>query len=193
MGVLRGRVAPRFEASRCLHVVQTLRFLESWRWVVFYSILSEFGPRRGRGPRGPVLCGDGARSRDAGRRADAVGGPWDASLVVPRLACLPEGAATHTASTRAASSRCCDASTPPTRPHESPRALRQFRDSVVPTQAKTTRRWRWLLIGEGHWRTRRRRKRPRSREGGRNLLYVAGSLHGSASSRRGGTPDLPKN
>ena len=73
---------------------------------------------------------------------------------------------THTASTRAASSRCCDASTPPTRPHESPRALRQFRDGVVPAQAKTTRRWRWLLIGEGLWRTRRRRKRPRSRAWG---------------------------
>ena len=47
----------------------------------------------------------GARSRDSGRRADVAGGPWDASLGVPRLACLPEGAATHTASTRAASWR----------------------------------------------------------------------------------------
>ena len=48
----------------------------------------------GRFPRGPVkvregrcwmLCGDGARSWDSGRRADVVGGPWDASLVVPGL------------------------------------------------------------------------------------------------------------
>ena len=46
------------------------------------------------------------------------------------------------------------------------REPRQFRDGVVPTQAKTTRRWRWLLIGEGLWRTRRRRKRPRSRAWG---------------------------
>ena len=51
----------------------------------------------------------GARSRDSGRRADVVGVSWDASLVVPRLACLPEGAATHTASTRAASPRRPDA------------------------------------------------------------------------------------
>ena len=32
-----------------------------------------------------MLCGDGARSWDSGRRADVVGGPWDASLVVPGL------------------------------------------------------------------------------------------------------------
>ena len=133
----------------------------------------------------------GARSRDSGRRADVVGVSWDASLVVPRLACLPEGAATHTASTRAASSRCCDASTPPTPPHESPRALRQFRDSVVPTQAKTTRRWRWLLIGDGRSRTRRRPRRPRSEAwGGVTYFRVAGSLHGSArSARRGDDSD----
>jgi hypothetical protein len=30
-----------------------------------------------------MMCGDGARSWDSGRRADVVGGPWDASLVVP--------------------------------------------------------------------------------------------------------------
>ena len=31
----------RFEVLRCLHFTQTRRFLESWRWVVFYAILSE--------------------------------------------------------------------------------------------------------------------------------------------------------
>ena len=30
--------------------LRRFRFLESWRWVVFYSILGEFGPRRGRVP-----------------------------------------------------------------------------------------------------------------------------------------------
>ena len=94
-----------------------------------------------------MLCGDGARSWDSGRRADVVGGPWDASLVVPGLERRPRrgpdacsmawrcgpraarcgprgragasrgrrtrvparGAATHTASTRAASPRRPDA------------------------------------------------------------------------------------
>ena len=62
-------------------------------------------------------CDAGARSRDSGRRADGVGGPWDASLVVPgrgggrrgARTPSPEGAATRTASTRAAASRRLDA------------------------------------------------------------------------------------
>ena len=82
------------------------------------GLFSDFGPIPGETGSGAesdsrmvVLdaCDAGARSRDSGRRADGVGGPWDASLVVPRLACLPEGAATHTASTRAAASRRLDA------------------------------------------------------------------------------------
>ena len=55
--------------------------------MVFYAILSEFGPRRGRVPRGPVkfrerrwrvVCVGGARSGDSRRPADAVAARRDA-------------------------------------------------------------------------------------------------------------------
>ena len=90
------------------------------------GLFSDFGPIPGETGSGAesdsrmvVLdaCDAGARSRDSGRRADGVGGPWDASLVVPGLGGgrrgartpSPEGAATRTASTRAAASRRLDA------------------------------------------------------------------------------------
>ena len=62
--------------------------------MVFFSNLSEFGPRSGldervlvklRERRCWMLCDAGARSWDSGRRADVVGVSRDASLVVPRL------------------------------------------------------------------------------------------------------------
>jgi hypothetical protein len=85
--------------------------------------LSRFRARRGRVPRGPVKVREGRcwvsydGMGDSGRRADGVGGPWDASLVVPgrgggrrgARTPSPEGAATRTASTRAAASRRLDA------------------------------------------------------------------------------------
>ena len=48
------QISRRPGVSRRFPFTQTLRFLESWRWVVFYSISSEFGPRRARFPRGLV-------------------------------------------------------------------------------------------------------------------------------------------
>ena len=58
--------------SRRFHFTQTLRFLESWRWVVFYAIWSEFGPRRGR------FRGRRANFWRRRRSAAAAGptGPW---------------------------------------------------------------------------------------------------------------------
>ena len=39
-------VSPRFEVSRCLHAIDATRLHERRRWVVFFSILRPFGPRR---------------------------------------------------------------------------------------------------------------------------------------------------
>ena len=39
--------SPRFEVLRCLHFTDTTRIYQTRSWVVFCSILSRFGPRRG--------------------------------------------------------------------------------------------------------------------------------------------------
>jgi len=44
--VVDGRVSPCFEVLRRLHAIDATRFQESWKWVVFLSILGPFGPRR---------------------------------------------------------------------------------------------------------------------------------------------------
>ena len=176
----------RSAASRFVEAVSLHSDASFLRMMAAGGLFFDFGPIPGETGSGAesdsrmvVLdaCDAGARSRDSGRRADGVGGPWDASPVVPGLGGRrrgartpsPEGAATHCLHTRGvvAMLRRLDAVDAAAR--ESTRLAReprQFRDGVVPAQAKTTRRWRWLLIGEGLWRTRRRRKRPRSRAWG---------------------------
>ena len=49
-GMMTQCVSRRPAVLRRFHFTQTLRFLESWRWVVSFPILSEFGPRRAAGP-----------------------------------------------------------------------------------------------------------------------------------------------
>ena len=103
-----------------VEITQTLRFLESWRWVVFYAISSAFGPRRGRSRGRRAKFGQRRRSAAAAgptgpwhsrHRLDAVAG----SRTPLRWFRASRGAAAAAEDTQTPSHRAPAAATPSTR------------------------------------------------------------------------------
>ena len=125
-------------ALRWWGAVGGLRASRRRRWCALGRLSGGSAPRHRRRRRAAEGPGRrrGAMRRPTRHRRDACSMAWRCGLspidsastaalsppAAAERACLPEGAATHTSSTRAASSRCRDAPTPSTRPHENLRS-----------------------------------------------------------------------
>ena len=65
-------VSPRPVVWRRFHAIDATRFLESWRWVVSFSVLSHFVARRGRLAELLVKLRERRRSAGTAARAAAM-------------------------------------------------------------------------------------------------------------------------